>query len=184
MSLASGRWSPTIIIRSSPTRYCRRPWSRDLHRNQRSWTATRDQCCWHIRWSCQFKPARQRFLAPFTSVSAFASLSHARTWAIRSSSNWRLGIRRQSRNERGVSQSAPRDREAPSRIGSITRRQVVAQQAEARRQFIEKERARLIELRQIVEILRQQKQHHQPPLEQPYMEPNSNHQLPPQIPHH
>jgi hypothetical protein len=64
----------------------------------------------------------------------------------------------------------------------ITRREAAAQRAEVRRQYIDRERARLTELRQTFDILRQQEQRQDPPLEQAYMQPDPHPQPPPQMP--
>jgi hypothetical protein len=62
------------------------------------------------------------------------------------------------------------------------RRQAAAQWAEARRQHINRERAMLAELQYIVDILRQQEQRQEPPLNQMQHQPNTNHPPPP-LPH-
>jgi hypothetical protein len=59
---------------------------------------------------------------------------------------------------------------------------VAAQRAEARRQHIDRERARLAEIRQIVDILHQQEQRQEPPLEQAHRQPNLHPYPQPQMP--
>jgi hypothetical protein len=69
---------------------------------------------------------------------------------------------------------------------AITRRQTTAHCAEARRQHINRERARFAELPYTIEILCQQEQRQEPPLEQPYHQPIPQPLPPPsqmQIPH-
>jgi hypothetical protein len=51
---------------------------------------------------------------------------------------------------------------------AITRKQAVARRAEARRQHINRERARLAELQYNIEIIHQQGQRQEPPLEHPH----------------
>jgi hypothetical protein len=74
---------------------------------------------------------------------------------------------------------------------SIVRRQAAAQRAEARRQNINRERARLTELQYTLDILRQQEQRQEAPLDQiPHQSPpppshnQIPHQPPPPPPHY
>jgi hypothetical protein len=68
------------------------------------------------------------------------------------------------------------------------RRQATVQRTEARRQHINRERARVVGLQYTVYILRQQEQRQEPPLEQMQHQSNINPPPPPlpynQIPHH